>query len=251
MLLQLMHRGPQPVLLFAEPRDFRDKFRVARGGLQESGLSVDDAELGYPFERAYLSLARVRIAQGRAKPAGAYLQDALHLLALLLQQAERDARGGSVIEILILQALALQAQQQQEQALAVLQRALVLAEPEGYTRLFLDEGPPMLALLRLAQTQGIAPHYITSLLLASDEQPPASTAASFPTPRSAVLVEQLTERELEVLQLIAAGASNEEIAEQLVISIGTVKRHVSNIFGKLTVSSRTQAVARAQAIGLL
>jgi len=143
----------------------------------------------------------------------------------------------------------LQAQGQQEQALAVLQRVLALTEPESYMRLFLDEGPAMLAVLRLAQTQGIAPHYITSLLLASGEQPSASSA--LPIPRSAVMVEPLTERELEVLQLIAAGASNEEIAEQLVISIGTVKRHVSNIFGKLTVSSRTQAVARAQALELL
>jgi LuxR family maltose regulon positive regulatory protein len=217
--------------------------------LKESGLSVDDEELGYPREREYLSLARVRIAQGRADPAGAYLQEALHVLARLLREAERNARGGSVIEILILQALALQAQGQQEQALAVLQRVLALAEPESYMRLFLDEGPAMLALLRLAQTQGLATPYITSLLLASGEQPSASTA--LPTPRSAVLVDQLTERELEVLQLIAAGASNEEIAERLVIAIGTVKRHVSNIFGKLTVSSRTQAVARAQAIGLL
>jgi LuxR family maltose regulon positive regulatory protein len=242
--------------LLAQAKAVGAEFELAHGNLaaaerwlMESGLSVDDGEPRFPSERAYLSLARVRIAQGRAKPAGTDLQDALHVLARLLRNAERDARGGSVIEILILQALALQAQQQQALALAVLQRVVALAEPEGYTRLFLDEGPPMLALLRLAQTQGLAPHYITSLLLASDERPPASTA--LPIPHSAMLVEQLTERELEVLQLIAAGASNEEIAEQLVISIGTVKRHVSNIFGKLTVSSRTQAVARAQAIGLL
>jgi LuxR family maltose regulon positive regulatory protein len=164
------------------------------------------------------------------------------MLARLLQDAERKARKGSLIEILMLHALALQAQGQQEQALAVLQRVLAMAEPESYMRLFLDEGPGMLALLRLAQAQGIAPHYVTRLLVAAGEQ----TA-----PRSTVLVEPLTERELEVLHLIAAGASNEEIAGRLVIAIGTTKRHVSNIFVKLTVSNRTQAVARAQAIGLL
>ncbi len=217
--------------------------------MEESGLSVDDEELSYPREREYLSLARVRITQGRADPAGAFLHEALQMLARLLQEAEHNARGGSIIEILLLQALAWQALAQQEQALATLERALVLAELEGYMRLFLDEGPALLALLRLAHAQGIAPHYITRLLVASGEQPSASAAV--PTPRSTVLVEPLTERELEVLHLIAAGASNEEIAEQLVIAIGTVKRHVSNIFGKLTVSNRTQAVARAQAIGLL
>jgi len=217
--------------------------------VEESGLSVDDEELSYPREREYLSLARVRITQGRADPAGAFLHEALQMLARLLQEAEHNARGGSIIEILLLQALAWQALAQQEQALATLERALVLAELEGYMRLFLDEGPALLALLRLAHAQGIAPHYITRLLVASGEQPSASAAV--PTPRSTVLVEPLTERELEVLHLIAAGASNEEIAEQLVIAIGTVKRHVSNIFGKLTVSNRTQAVARAQAIGLL
>src|SRR5690349_18454907 len=107
----------------------------------------------------------------------------------------------------------------------------------------------MLALLRLAHAQGIAPHYIPRLLVASGEQPSASAAV--PTTRSTVLVESLTERELEVLHLIAAGASNEEIAKRLVIAVSTVKRHVSNIFGKLTVSKRTQAMARAREIGLL
>jgi ATP/maltotriose-dependent transcriptional regulator MalT len=222
---------------------------VAECWLKESGLSVDDEELSYPREREYLSLARVRIAEGRADPEGLFLPEALQMLARLLHDAERNARGGSVIEILILQALALQAQGQQEQALTVLQRVLALAEPESYMRLFLDEGPAMLALLHLAHARGLAPHYITRLLMVSGEQPSAS--AALPTPRSTVLVEPLTERELEVLHLIAAGASNEEIAEQLVIALGTVKRHVSNILGKLTVSSRTQAVARAQALALL
>jgi LuxR family maltose regulon positive regulatory protein len=238
----------------AQAAAVRAQVEVAQGNLaaavrwvEESGLSVIDEELRYPYERTYLSLARVRIAQGRADPAGAFLHEALHLLARLLQEAEHNARRVSIIEILLLQALAWQAQAQQEQALAALERALALAEPEGYIRLFLDEGLAMLALLRLAQAHGLALHYITRLLVASGEQ----TSAAVPTPRSTVLVEPLTERELEVLHLIAAGASNEEIAERLVIAIGTVKRHVSNIFGKLTVSNRTQAMARAREIELL
>ena len=253
---ELAHQRHLAQHLLAQAAAVQAQVEVAHGNLaaavrwvEGSGLSVNDEELSYPREREYLSLARVRIAQGQADPEDPFLPEALQMLARLLHDAERNARGGSVIEILILKALALQAQGQQEQALAVLQRVLALAEPESYMRLFLDEGPAMLALLRLAHAQSIAPHYITRLLVASGEQPSASAAV--PTPRSTVLVEPLTERELEVLHLIAAGASNEEIAERLVIAIGTVKRHVSNIFGKLTVSNRTQAVARAQGIGLL
>jgi len=253
---ELAHQRHLAQHLLAQAAAVQAQVEVAHGNLaaverwlKESGLSVDDEDLSYPREREYLSLARVRIAQGRADPEDPFLPEALQMLARLLHDAERNARGGSVIEILILQALALQAQGQQEQELAVLQRVLALAEPESYMRLFLDEGPVMLALLHLAHAQGVALHYITRLLVASGEQ--TSASAAVPTARSTVLVEQLTERELEVLHLIAAGASNEEIAEQLVIAIGTVKRHVSNIFGKLMVSNRTQAMARARAIGLL
>jgi LuxR family transcriptional regulator, maltose regulon positive regulatory protein len=126
---------------------------------------------------------------------------------------------------------------------------LTLAEPEGYIRLFLDEGVPMLNLLRLARSRGLASNYITTLLTAFGEQTAAATPRS--VPHSAVLVELLSERELEVLHLLALGTSNDEIAEQLVIAVSTVKRHVSNIFGKLTVSNRTQAVVRARELGLL
>ena len=107
----------------------------------------------------------------------------------------------------------------------------------------------MLALLRLARSRGLAPDYIATLLTASGEQTPA--AASRSAAHFAVLAEPLSERELEVLHLLARGASNEEIAEQLVIAISTVKRHVSNILAKLTVSNRTQAVTRARELGLM
>src|SRR5262249_53411671 len=118
-----------------------------------------------------------------------------------------------------------------------------------YIRLFLDEGPAMLALLRLARSRGLTPDYITTLLTTSDER--IAVATPQPTPRISVLVEPLSEREQEVLRLLARGASNEEIAGNLVIAVGTVKRHVSNILAKLTVSNRTQAVAHARELGLL
>jgi LuxR family maltose regulon positive regulatory protein len=189
--------------------------------------------------------ARVRIAQGREDPAGPFVQDALHLLQRLLQDAETKARMGSALEILVLCALAFHAQGNRAEALSTLERALVLAEPEGYIRLFVDEGAPMLALVRHAHQQGILPAYLTTLLSAFGWQEEARVV------RSSSLVEPLTRREREVLQLLAAGASNREIARRLVLSLGTVKKHVSNICSKLDVQSRTQAIARARILHLL
>jgi LuxR family maltose regulon positive regulatory protein len=253
---ELAHQRHFVPRLLARGAAVQAQIEVAQGNVaaavrwvEESGLSASDEEMSYPREREYLSLARVRIAQGQADPAGAFLHDALHVLDRLLQDAQHKARGSSAIEMLLLQALAWQAQAHQDQALAALERALALAEPEGYMRLFLDEGPAMLALLRLAHARGLAPTYLAMLLVAAGEQ--AASPASHPTPRSTLLVEPLTDRELEVLRLLAVGASNEEIAGQLVIAVSTVKRHVSNIFGKVSVSNRTQAVARAREIGLL
>jgi LuxR family maltose regulon positive regulatory protein len=212
-----------------------------------SGLSPEDEDLPYPRESEYLTLVRVRIAQAREEPLELFLQDALHLLDRLLQDAEAKARLGSVLAILIVRALALQAQGNRTGALSTLERALLLAAPEGYLRLFVDEGPPLLALLRQAHAQSRAPGYVASLLSAFGEQPssPATSA------NSSVLVDPLTAREREILHLLSSGASNGEIARRLVVSVGTVKRHVSNICGKLGVQSRTQAIARARILHLL
>jgi LuxR family maltose regulon positive regulatory protein len=151
-----------------------------------------------------------------------------------------------------------------------LEQALSLAEPEGYVRIFVDEGAPMVVLLRQAAAQGLAPNYLSKLLAAfpAAEQPPSGgaepilpeearkeqKAASSPIPSRALapaLIEPLSERELEVLRLVAAGSSNQEIARELVLSVGTVKKHLNNIFGKLNASSRTQAVALARELNLL
>jgi LuxR family maltose regulon positive regulatory protein len=126
-----------------------------------------------------------------------------------------------------------------------LERALSLAEPEGYVRTFVDEGEPMARLLRRALAQGLAPSYVASLLAALGEE-----AMPLP-PGEQPLVEPLTQREIEVLHLIAAGLSNQEIAQELVIALSTVKSHINHMYGKLGVKSRTQAVARAQELGLL
>jgi LuxR family transcriptional regulator, maltose regulon positive regulatory protein len=212
--------------------------------VQTSGVSATGA-LSYPREREYLTLARVRIAQGRAQPRGSCLPEALAVLERLLADAESKARMGSVLEILLLRALAVQAQGQQQEALRTLGCALTLAEPEGYLRLFLDEGAPLLSLLRQASMRQIMPGYALSLVAAAGQQGcPAP-------PRSNQWQDALTERECEVLRLLVDGASNREIAEHLVLSVNTVKKHVFNICSKFNVQSRAQAIAKARKLQLV
>jgi LuxR family maltose regulon positive regulatory protein len=234
----------------------RAQLELAQGNLaasiqwaDASGLSSEDEELPYPREGEYLTLARVRIAQSREAPAGFFLRDALHLLDRLRESAEVKARLGSVLEILVLCALALEAQGDRTAALTTLEQALVLAAPEGFIRLFVDEGLPMQTLLRYAYVLGIVPGYVTTLLSAFGEQDASDHPLA--SARSDPLVEPLTEREREVLHLLLEGASNREIALRLVLSVNTVKRHVYNLCGKLGVQSRTQAIIRARALNLL
>jgi LuxR family maltose regulon positive regulatory protein len=180
------------------------------------------------------------------------------VLDFLERQLRVNEEGGwneCVIELLILQALALDAQGETHRALDGLQRALALAEPEGYLRIFVDEGPAMARLLYQAVERGIAPQYAGRLLAAFEGSRLTSAPLSGLKPATlgpeTQLVEPLSERELEVLGLIAEGLSNREIAHRLFISPKTVKRHTSSIYGKLGVHSRTQAVAKARTLGIL
>jgi LuxR family maltose regulon positive regulatory protein len=216
---------------------------------QQSGLRIDD-ELNFLHELAHIILARVLVAQGRADPDGQYLADAHYLLARLLETAESAGWMGKVMEILVLQALAYQAQGKSDNALETLNRALSLAELEGYIRVFLDEGQPMAQLLYEATARGIAPEYAGRLLTQFPTEEQAITLTP-PHPITHTLVDPLSKRELEVLQFIASGASNAEIAQALYIAVGTVKNHVKNIYSKLDVHSRAQAIARARDLGLI
>ena len=206
--------------------------------LAASDLSPEDAA-AYPREYEHLTLVRLFIHRAGDSD----LRVARDLLARLLEAA-RGRRTGSVIEILILQALAAQAAGDMADASASLSEALTLAEPEGYQRLFVVEGGPMRELLRDAIVSGHSTAYATSLLEAlGDTAPPEGGANTLPEP--------LTSREVEILRLIAAGMRNQEIADHLVISVATVKRHIANTYGKLGVDHRTEAVVRANELQLI
>jgi LuxR family maltose regulon positive regulatory protein len=220
----------------------RGHLQAARRWMETSDLSLSDP-LSYLHEREYLTLARIHIAEARGNPSPFCLSEVLILLERLLEDAEAKGRVHSMLEILVLCALALQVQGNRTEALATLSRALALAEPEGYIRLFLDEGPLMLALLRQTQQHGEAPGYLARLLAAWNRS--GVRNIHLQAPHSRALPEPLTCREREVLQLLMDGASNREIAVHLVLSVNTVKKHVANICGKLNVQSRAQAIVRA------
>jgi LuxR family transcriptional regulator, maltose regulon positive regulatory protein len=222
--------------------------------VQQHGLTPDD-QPSYPREGEYLVLARVLLA--RQAP-----ERALGLLERLHALAAAQARVGSVIEVLALQALALAAAGDHERALAALAEALTLAAPEDYLRVFLDEGAPMASLLgklatspakvRAVTTTPLARAHLDRLIHAFNRQ--GLPILGRPRPGGAVapgLVEPLSPRELEVLELLADGRSNQAVAEELVISLDTVKRHVSHVLDKLGAANRTQAVTRARDLGLL
>jgi LuxR family maltose regulon positive regulatory protein len=223
---------------------------VAQGKLQAASQWVEERGLdanGEPtllHEREYIVLARLRIAQGR-------VDEVTRLLQWLLQAAEAGGRTTRVIEILMLQALAFQAGGDTSQAMTTLERALTLAESGGYIRIFVDEGPPMAHLLYEAVKRDISPDYTSRLLAAFPIVEPEQTDPSKTQAPKSESVEPLSERELEVLQLIAKGLTNPEIAARLFLSLNTVKVHTRNIYGKLGVNNRTQAVARARALGIL
>ena len=194
---------------------------AALGWVQRRRLSVDQ-ELHHVCEREYLTLVRVLITQRR-------LDEAKQWLANLLQLAEAQGRTGSVIEILILQAEALYASDEVKQAMGHLSRALILAEPEGYIRLFVNEGPPMAHLLeqmrrRPPNDQSGSTHYrehLLALLGDAHDEDVSHAAVAVPGSGTYSLGEPLSERELEVLRLIVAGCSNREIADRLVIAVSS------------------------------
>jgi LuxR family maltose regulon positive regulatory protein len=218
------------------------RLTAARRWLDETSLDVTDLPT-YPDEPTFLTLIRSYLSLKDQQA----LRSTLPVLGELRQRVESQQRLGRAVEIATLQALVCQTLGQSERALEALEHGLSLAEPEAYTRCFVNEGPPMFDLLQLALAQKISPAYTSRLLAACKTEQVRLTSLGAAQP----LVEPLTRRELEVLNLLAAGLTNQEIADTLTITVGTVKRHTINIYGKLDVNNRTQAVAKARELHLV
>jgi LuxR family maltose regulon positive regulatory protein len=215
----------------------------ARSWARERGLSAEDA-LDYVREFEHITLARLILVEGGRDRSDDRIGEAIGLLERLLVAAEGGGRTGSVIEILVVQALARRARNDVPGALASLERAVALAEPEGYVRVVADEGPNMAALLRLAAQRRNASGYLRRLLAAT-VTPAARTPADQP------LIEPLSERELDVLRLLESELDGPDIARELTVSLATVRTHTRNVYAKLGVNNRRAAVRRAAELGLL
>ena len=246
------------VLALLNPSAQRARLLLAQGDIPAAakltaaaGLSPDD-EPDYPREAEYLVLARVLLAQNDPGPA-------LTLLQRLLDAAASQGRTGSIIEIEALRALALAARGDHASALGALTEALTLARPEATSGSSSTRArrcapcspscPRTGRAVRTTRRDGIDPGYLATLLRAcgqADAMPPRTRAAAPPG-----LAEPLTDRELEVLRLLAAGRSNQRIAHELVVALDTVKKHVTHLLGKLGAANRTEAVARARQLGLI
>ncbi len=227
----------------ARVRIVQGRWRDALSWARERGLSADD-DLSYLREFEHITLARGLLAQAGGEGAEPSLPAAVGLLDRLLPAAEEGGRTGSVLEILVVQALAQQLWVDVPAGLVPLERALTLAEPEGYVRLFVDEGPPMAALLEAADERGITPGYVRRLRT-------AFSGAHLATATKQALVEPLSERELDVLRLLRTDLGGPDIARELVVSLNTVRTHTKNIYTKLGVNNRRAAVRRGEELNLL
>ncbi len=229
--------------------------------LEMADLATDSGIMFFWIEVPRITQCRMLIAQGSE----AGLQEAGEKLAVYGKTNKAENNTRQLIDILLLQSLVYQKQSQSDQALVALAQAITLAEPGGFIRPFLDLGPEMAGLLVRLSQRGVALEYIARILAAfqdetKDEEPALSTPKGRTTKAldpslvlgpSSLLVEPLTPRELDVLTLLAQGLTNKEIAQRLVISPGTVRQHAYNLYQKLQVHSRQQAVARASDLGIL
>lgn len=246
-VVQAHHFQMAPMIAFKTARVVQ---WLAAGDVETARRWAEACDGGSELER--IALARLRLAQGRAS-------DAQCILDRQRALAEAGGRTGRLIDILGLQALALEAQGQPDDAEVALSQALSLARPEGYVRVFLDLGPPLRKLLaRLAAKEArgeaivrVTADYARDLLDAFQQDAAVLAGQVAPSSSAEALISPLTERELEVLHLLAEGLSNKAIAERLIVAPSTIKQHLKNVYGKLDVHSRTEAVAHGRELGLL
>jgi LuxR family maltose regulon positive regulatory protein len=224
------------------------RVQIAQGRLSEAsswardhGVTATD-ELGFVHEFEHATLARLLLAQGTRDRADDTIGEAIELTERLLVAAEDAGRNGSALEILVVQALARHARDDVAGAIAALDQAVALAEPEGYVRVFIDEGPPIAALLTQAAKRRNAPGYVRRLLAAVVTTDGRATAGQ-------PLIEPLSERELEVLRLLRGDLDGPDIGRELNVSLNTVRTHTKSIYAKLGVNSRRAAVGRAAELG--
>ncbi len=260
---QIAQQHNTKVLLEARIVYYRVSLWIAQGELDAAIQWAEhyrsrlkgDSSLSFSSEIEGLALAEVLLAQSRAGrqwPSASPLEEALHVVEQVRHVAEDGRRMTHLLQACVLEALIQQAQGHDEQALRTLKKVLKMAEPEGYVRLFVDKGPPMTQLLQQIVVSGGVSPYLTRLLEAAGVS--GSEKKDFHFPESDVAfssLEVLSEREMEVLRLLASGASNTEMAQALVVSTNTVRTHLRHIYDKLGASNRTQAVARARELHLL
>jgi LuxR family maltose regulon positive regulatory protein len=253
--MEKMERGSDVPPWYTSPKEaWKARLWLAEGNLDAAsrwvhgrGLkSTDDPP--HLREEEYIVLTRILIAQDQ-------ITEALELSERVIEKTVASGRNATTIQVLLIQALANHAQGDMDQALTTLERALYLAEPEGAIRLFLDEGEPMAELLEAfsKQPSTIGREFLDVILdgFRASHMPSESTRIEDRIVKDGDLVEPLSERELEVLRLLAAGLSYREIAEELYVSINTVKAHAKNIYSKLGVHGRMQAAQRAQELSLI
>jgi LuxR family maltose regulon positive regulatory protein len=235
-LRSMIETSQAKLRIIAEPKQQEAIEKVAEWA-EAAGLAPLD-EVSYQREVDYIVLARLQIARGD-------IDQGLDLLSRLYEQAAGGERWGRVMEIQTLRALALQETGRPDQALETMAGVLKAAEPEGYIRLFVDEGSRMVRLLSQCVSKGI------SLRYASDLQAQFPRSGFSPPANGQTLVDPLSDREIEVIQLMADGLSRPQIAGQLYLSINTVKTHTKNIYGKLNVRNRAAAIAKARDLSLI
>ncbi len=228
------------------------RLNQALGWAEEQGLPIH-GEISFLREFEHITLSRILLARAQHEHIESAMLESTELLKRLLQAAEAGERMGSIIEILVLQSLAHQLHGDISAALVSLSRALTLAEPEGYVRMFVDAGPPMTLLLREAAARRITPDYTGSLLAAcgAEKQQNAGVSQRCNASPAQPLIEPLSQRERDVLRLLNTELSGPEIAHELVVGLSTIRTYTKSIYSKLDVNNRRAAVKRAIELGLI